>query len=215
MRLSVKSVYRLIPETHQGEVSELLDIVKHGRGINRYESKRMRKDGQLFDVSASLSPIRDLHGNVIGAATITRDITLLRKGEEQLLAYTDQLETLNLVVAGDCRNALGRGSYRPEFEPIGFNQWLRFRLRAFFRGRLRGRKFYGASVGSHSMSELSDKFGRNSGRIRAVFLAVRNPGLSMTWLRRRSWPRPPPTAESGRSRCCRSRMRRRCARRSH
>ncbi len=92
-----QSVYRLIPETHHNEVAELLDLVKRDLGINRYESKRRRKDGQLFDVSASLSPIRDLQGKVIGAATITRDITLLHKGEEQLLAYTDQLETLNLV----------------------------------------------------------------------------------------------------------------------
>src|SRR5437762_40703 len=92
-----QSIYRLIPETHHSEVAELLEIVKHGRGINRYESSRLRKDGQLFDVSASLSPIRDLQGNVVGAATITRDATLLRKGAEQLLAYAGQLETLNRV----------------------------------------------------------------------------------------------------------------------
>ncbi len=90
-----QSVERLIPPELHGEVTELLEIVKHGRGINRYESRRMRKDGQAFDVSASLSPTRDLRGKVVGAASISRDITLLRKGEEQLLAYTDQLETLN------------------------------------------------------------------------------------------------------------------------
>lgn len=91
------SIFRLIPTNHHDEVSELLEVIKQGRGINRYESRRKRKDGQIFDVSASLSPIRDVHRNVVGAATITRDITLLRKGEEQLLAYTDQLEALNLV----------------------------------------------------------------------------------------------------------------------
>jgi PAS domain S-box-containing protein len=91
------TIFRLIPFNHHDEVSELLEVVKQGRGINRYESKRKRKGGQLFDVSASLSPIRDVHRNIVGAATITRDITLLRKGEEQLLAYTDQLEALNLV----------------------------------------------------------------------------------------------------------------------
>jgi PAS domain S-box-containing protein len=90
-------ILRLIPTEHHHEIRELLEVVKQGRGINRYESKRRRKNGQLFDVSASLSPIRDVHRNVVGAATITRDITLLRKGEEQLLAYTDQLESLNLA----------------------------------------------------------------------------------------------------------------------
>ncbi len=91
------SVLRLIPADHHDEVSELLEVIRQGRGINRYETKRRRKDGQLFDVSASLSPILDVHRNVVGAATITRDITLLRKGEERLLAYTDRLEALNLV----------------------------------------------------------------------------------------------------------------------
>ena len=90
-------IFRLIPANHRDEVSELLEVVKQGRGINRYESKRTRKDGQVFDVSASLSPIRDVRRNIVGAATVTRDITLLRKSEEQLLAYTDQLEALNLV----------------------------------------------------------------------------------------------------------------------
>ena len=91
------SILQLIPASHHNEVSDLMEVVKHGRGINRYETMRKRKDGQLIDVSASLSPIRDVHRNVIGAATITRDITLLRKGEERLLAYTEQLEALNLV----------------------------------------------------------------------------------------------------------------------
>jgi PAS domain S-box-containing protein len=90
-------ISRVIPANHHDEISELLEVVKQGRGVNRYESKRRRKDGQIFDVSASLSPIRDVHRNVVGAATVSRDITLLRKGEEQLLAYTDQLEALNLV----------------------------------------------------------------------------------------------------------------------
>ena len=92
-----QSIFRLIPADHHDEVCELLEVVKQGRGINRYESKRTRKGGQVFDVSASLSPIRDVHRNIVGAATITRDITLLRKSEKQLLAYTDQLEALNLV----------------------------------------------------------------------------------------------------------------------
>src|SRR6516165_8973516 len=91
------AVYRLIPESHHSEVLELLEIIKSGRGVNRYESKRIRKGGQLFDISASLSPVRDLRGTVVGAATITRDVTLARKGEEQLLVYTDQLENLNVI----------------------------------------------------------------------------------------------------------------------
>ncbi len=90
----------LIPPQHRGEIPELMGIVRLGKGINRYESERTRRDGGRIIVSASLSPIRDLDGRVCGAATITRDITLLREGEEQMARHTRQLETLQSVAQG-------------------------------------------------------------------------------------------------------------------
>ena len=167
-------IYRLIPETHHGEVSELLEIVKHGRGINRYESARIRKGGGLFDVSASLSPIRDLRGTVVGAATITRDVTLLRKGEDQLLAYTDQLETLNLVsqeIAGTLSVAevLERGLSRL-VSAKGFNF-------AFARlsQDVAGRKFYAASAESLSLSELERIWSQLGPEFEQCLWECRNP----------------------------------------
>ena len=87
----------LIPTEHRGEIPELMQLVCLGKGINRYESERICKDGRRIIVSASLSPIRDGQGSVRGVATITRDITLLRKGEEQMAMHTRQLETLQTV----------------------------------------------------------------------------------------------------------------------
>jgi PAS domain S-box-containing protein len=146
-------VERLIPAELQSEIAELLEIVKHGRGINRYESKRMRKDGHVFDVSASLSPIRDLRRRIVGAATITRDITLLRKGEEQLIAYTNQLETLNVVSQGiagtlSVDEVIERGLNRL-VSTSGFDfAFVRFSQEA------EGRKFYGVGLKSCSPKEL-------------------------------------------------------------
>ena len=87
----------LIPSEHRGEIPEMMQLVCLGKGINRYESQRICKNGRRITVSASLSPIRDGQGSVRGAATITRDITLLRKGEEQMATHTRQLETLQTV----------------------------------------------------------------------------------------------------------------------
>jgi signal transduction histidine kinase len=75
----------------------LLEIVKQGKGINRYETERIRKDGRRLYVSASVSPIRDYEGKVVGASTIGRDITALRKVEEKLLAHASQMETLYTI----------------------------------------------------------------------------------------------------------------------
>lgn len=90
----------LMPPQHRSEIPELMRIVRLGKGINRYESERIRKDGRRIFISASLSPIRDLDGQVCGAATITRDTTLLREGEEQMALHAHQLETLQSVAQG-------------------------------------------------------------------------------------------------------------------
>lgn len=95
-----QNVAMLTPPEHRGEIPELMQIVRMGKGVNRYESERICKDGKRIAVSASLSPVRDSRGKVSGAATITRDITLLRKGEEQMLRHTRQLEALRSVAQG-------------------------------------------------------------------------------------------------------------------
>jgi PAS domain S-box-containing protein len=84
----------LNPPDRPNEIPQLLEIVKQGKGINRYETERVRKDGRRLYVSASVSPIRDYEGKVIGASTIGRDITALRKVEEKLRAHASQMETL-------------------------------------------------------------------------------------------------------------------------
>src|SRR4030095_12148133 len=154
-----KPIERLIPPELRDEVGDLLEIVKLGRGINRYESKRMRKNGQIFDVSASLSPVRDLAGKVVGAATITRDVTLLRKGEEQLLAYTDQLENLNSLsqdIAGTLSvDAAVERSLSRIVSPSGCDfAVVRFSM------EVAGRTFYGVGRSPCSQIDLEQLWSR-------------------------------------------------------
>ena len=87
----------LNPPDRPNEIPQLLEIVQQGKGINRYETERIRKDGRRLYVSASVSPIRDYEGKVVGASTIGRDITALRKVEEKLRAHASQMETLYTI----------------------------------------------------------------------------------------------------------------------
>ena len=87
----------LNPPDRPNEIPHLLEIVQQGKGINRYETERIRKDGRRLYVSASVSPIRDYEGKVVGASTIGRDITALRKVEEKLRAHASQMETLYTI----------------------------------------------------------------------------------------------------------------------
>ena len=89
-----RSITLLSPPDRPNEIPHLLEMVKQGKGINRYETERIRKDGHRLYVSASVSPIRDCEGKVVGASTIARDITALRHVEEKLRAHASQMEAL-------------------------------------------------------------------------------------------------------------------------
>ena len=92
-----RSITLLNPPDRPNEIPRVLDMVKQGKGLNRYETERIRKDGLRLCVSASVSPIRDHQGTIIGAATIVRDITAAKKVEEKLRAHASQMETLYTI----------------------------------------------------------------------------------------------------------------------
>src|SRR5215470_4676380 len=56
--------------------------MRAGERIEHYETVRMRKNGDKFPVSVTVSPIRNLDGNVIGASKIAREISERRKDYE-------------------------------------------------------------------------------------------------------------------------------------
>jgi PAS domain S-box-containing protein len=76
----------LINEQNQEEEKIFLEKIKNGEHIKHYETKRRRKDGSEFEVSLTISPIRNLTGEVTGAASIIHDITERRNAEKFRLA---------------------------------------------------------------------------------------------------------------------------------
>jgi two-component system, NtrC family, sensor kinase len=74
-------VARLIPADHLEEETEILARLRRGERIDHYETIRRHKNGQLLDVSLTISPIRDGSGRVIAASKIARDITDRKKAE--------------------------------------------------------------------------------------------------------------------------------------
>jgi PAS fold len=65
----------LIAPGHVDEVRLILDRIRRGERIERYETERQHKDGHIIAISLTVSPIRDDAGRVIGASKIARDIT--------------------------------------------------------------------------------------------------------------------------------------------
>jgi PAS domain S-box-containing protein len=65
----------MLPAVGLQSASSLLESASLDTRIRQYETVRATKTGKLIDVSLSVSPIRDEHGNTVEAAVIARDIT--------------------------------------------------------------------------------------------------------------------------------------------
>ncbi len=79
-----KSISILAPHDMPDEIPDILKRIRHGEAIVYHDTKRVRKDGKLIDVSLTISPIKDITNRIIGAATIARDVTERKRAEEAL-----------------------------------------------------------------------------------------------------------------------------------
>ena len=83
----------LIPPDRPDEEVKILGRIKKGQRVDCFETVRKKKDGELIDVSLSISPIEDSHGKIIGISTIARDITERKRAEEELERLNKHLES--------------------------------------------------------------------------------------------------------------------------
>lgn len=77
-------IHRLIPEDRRGEEDEIIASLKQGSRIEHYETIRVTKSGKQLNISLTISPIRDVEGNIVGASKIARDITIQKQNEKRL-----------------------------------------------------------------------------------------------------------------------------------
>jgi anti-anti-sigma factor len=62
----------------------MLERLKQGERVQHFETLRVRKNGEQFQVSLTISPVTDASGKLLGASTIARDITEQKKLREAL-----------------------------------------------------------------------------------------------------------------------------------
>ena len=73
----------LLPPERADEESEILARIRRGESVDHFETVRVRKDGRQIDMSATISPIKDSSGAIVGASKIARDITERKRAEEE------------------------------------------------------------------------------------------------------------------------------------
>jgi PAS domain S-box-containing protein len=89
-----RSLALLIPPDRPDELPGILAQLARGEAISRYETERIRHDGQVIQVSLSISPIRNPAGTIVGAATIARDITAQKQAEAEVERRRQETELL-------------------------------------------------------------------------------------------------------------------------
>jgi PAS domain S-box-containing protein len=90
-----KNISILVPGHSANELAEILRRVRNGERIEHHETRRLRKNNTLVDVSIAVSPIYDLSGTIVGASTIARDITDRKVAEGELVRQTEKLQRSN------------------------------------------------------------------------------------------------------------------------
>lgn len=104
-------IFKVIPNELINEEIAIRGAILKGKSVNHFETKRIRKDGQIIDVSLTVSPIKDLHGNITGASAVLRDISERKKAEQQLREHNEKLSEIAFlqshIVRRPVANVLG------------------------------------------------------------------------------------------------------------
>lgn len=107
-----QSVTILFPPESYDEFQHYMERIRQGKCVDHYETKRVRKDGSILNVSVTVSPIRNSSGIIIGASAIARDITERKELEQQREAFvslvTHELKTPLMVLQGNVQLAQRR-----------------------------------------------------------------------------------------------------------
>jgi PAS domain S-box-containing protein len=87
-----QSILLLIPPELHPDEDRILGKVRAGERIDHYETIRIRKNGERFPILATISPIKDETGKIVGTAKVARDISDRARNDQsrfQLAAIVD------------------------------------------------------------------------------------------------------------------------------
>ena len=81
----------IVPEDIRTEVNTMRKQVEQGMMLSLEETRRMRKDGMVLDVSLSVAPIHDANQKIVGTMVLIADISRRKRAEDALRNSEAQL----------------------------------------------------------------------------------------------------------------------------
>ncbi len=88
-----QSVLKLIPRDRYSEEPDIIERLKKGERVDHIETLRCRKNGEIFPISLTISPVRNREGTIVGASKIARDISDLKALERERASLLESERT--------------------------------------------------------------------------------------------------------------------------
>ncbi|MHB8894909.1 MAG: PAS domain S-box protein [Candidatus Geothermincolia bacterium] len=92
-----RNISLLAPPGYEEEMRSQLVKLQQGELVRNFETKRVRKDGVVIDVSLTLSAIKDESGNISGVSAIMHDMTEQKKAKQVLMLSEYSESIINTV----------------------------------------------------------------------------------------------------------------------
>jgi len=89
-----ESISRLLPPGLEDEERRILARIRAGEKVDHFETRRRHKNGNIIDVSVTVSPVWDDEGILIGASKVARDITAARSAQAELREREAHLQSV-------------------------------------------------------------------------------------------------------------------------
>jgi PAS domain S-box-containing protein len=105
-----KKVSVTVPEDRRDEIGWILSQVRSGKTVESFETVRLKKTGEPFDVSLTISPTRDTTNKIVGYTAVGRDITEQKRADQRLQEAREEADRLKQeffeLVSHDLRTPL-------------------------------------------------------------------------------------------------------------
>ena len=85
-----QSVSMLVPPDRLAELMRIVDQVRRGEAVQRWETDRVMKNGSRVDVVLSVVPMKDADGTVVGATAVARPAEGMRPAIEGALLVRER-----------------------------------------------------------------------------------------------------------------------------
>ena len=90
-----RPIVTIADPANPGEMPAILERIRRGERLDHFHTKRRAKNGNILEISLTVSPIRDAEGRIVGASKVARDITPQLRTQETLSAQNAELHRAN------------------------------------------------------------------------------------------------------------------------